>query len=83
MSEAGVFRPFPQGKPVEKLTGLDYAVPSLCSDANGDVFVLQNGTILEYSHGETSPFNTLNLPTGASAASCSWDPTTGNLAAVG
>jgi hypothetical protein len=51
----------------------------LCSDKNGNVFVTEDSGVLEYAHGGTSPINTLSAH---GAYSCSWDPSTGNLAVV-
>ncbi|HEY2476361.1 MAG TPA: hypothetical protein VGI19_16370 [Candidatus Cybelea sp.] len=71
---------YPQGKPVGKLTTT--AEPwGLCSDSSGDVFVVEENEIVEYSHGGTSPINTLDFA-GGGPGDCSWDSTTGNLAAV-
>jgi hypothetical protein len=68
--------------PEAKLVG-DLSVSKahgLCSDTNGDVFVTEeSGQVLEYAHGGTSPINTLSAH---GAFSCSWDPSTGNLAVV-
>ena len=50
-----------------------------CSDTNGNVFVTNDSGVLEYAHGGTNPINTLNAH---GAFSCSWDPSTGNLAVV-
>jgi hypothetical protein len=56
----------------------------LCADARGNVFVPSYGTssssvIYEFAHGRTNPIATIDVP-GFFAASCSVDPTTGNLA---
>lgn len=51
----------------------------LCSDSKGDVFVTESDKVVEYAHGGTSPINTLSAD---GAFSCSWDPSTGNLAVV-
>lgn len=68
------------GKLLGQLTGLDKAT-SLCSDAAGNVFVVNTGKqdILEYAHGGTTPIATLN-DAGWNPWSCAVDPTTGNLA---
>lgn len=71
---------YPQLKLVGTLTG--FVQPDgICTDKNGDVFIVnnQNGTIVEYKHGGTSPIATLTDPAGE-PVNCSVDPTTGNLA---
>ncbi|MFY9740271.1 MAG: hypothetical protein WAK11_14650 [Candidatus Cybelea sp.] len=75
---------YPQLKEVGKLTGLgNINVEGLCVDSKGDVFVpgwtASASYIYEFSHGGTVPKATLNDP-APEAASCSVDPTTGNLA---
>jgi hypothetical protein len=71
---------YPQGKRVGELTDID-GPQSVCSDANGDVFVTAYWTedVLEFAHGGTSPIAKLGdygyYPNG-----CAVDPTTGNLA---
>lgn len=65
---------YPSGKVVERLGVQGF---SLCSDIRGDVFVVQQDSILEYSHrGKLVQ----TLPTYDIATSCSIDPTTGDLA---
>ncbi|MGA2760532.1 MAG: hypothetical protein ABSF08_09465 [Candidatus Cybelea sp.] len=56
----------------------------LCADAGGDVFVPSDGdsdksVVYEFAHGQKQPIAALDVP-GYFAASCSVDPTTGNLA---
>lgn len=73
---------FPQGQLVGHITGTGLIqAAGLCSDNSGNVFVTEYeaNDVLEYAHGGTSPINTLpsNEP-----VSCSWDPSTGNLAVV-
>jgi hypothetical protein len=73
---------YPEGKLVGQLeTG---SADGLCSDGNGNVFVVQFGAqeVLEYSHGSKEPNNTLN-DSGNYPWACAIDPTTGNLAVVG
>jgi hypothetical protein len=55
---------------------------TVCSDPNtGNVFVPENYSVVEYSHGETTPVATLTVPSSYGELSgCSVDPTTGNLA---
>ena len=69
---------FPEGKVVGSVTT---SGQSVCSDFNGNVFIVQSDQVVEYAHGETSPTETLSLP-GTDAEGCSVDPTTGNLALV-
>ena len=85
-SKVVYFVSYPSGEPVGQLTG--FGTPShlygLCSDNKGDVFVtgaLQGNQweVVEFAHGGTTPINTFPV----NASSCSWDPTTGNLALVG
>ncbi len=54
----------------------------VCSDAAGNVFFVgPNSSVVEYSHGGTTPIATLYLPGKyPSAVGCASDPTTGNLA---
>ena len=67
---------YPSGNLVGDLHAPGYG---LCSDKNGDVFVLGVGyTIVEYAHGTTSPLQVLDdgdIPVG-----CAVDPISGNLA---
>ena len=69
---------YPQRESIGSLSGLTKPT-GLCSDTNGDVFVTEDGEVLEYSHGGTSPIQTLT----AIGNYCAWDPLTGNLAVVG
>jgi hypothetical protein len=70
---------YPEGKRVGSLS-ISSRPRGLCSDTDGNVFVTEDsGAVVEYAHGGTSPINTLSAP---GAFSCSWDPSTGNLAVV-
>jgi hypothetical protein len=70
---------YPKGKLVGILS-VSSRPWGLCSDTHGNVFVTENsGAVVEYAHGGTSPISTLGA---RGAGSCSWDPTTGNLAVV-
>jgi hypothetical protein len=71
---------YPAGKLEGTLTGFN-APSGLCSNAAGDVFILNGGgsTVDVYAHGGTSPLRVLDLP-GYPELNCSVDPTTGNLA---
>jgi len=50
----------------------------LCSDASGNVWVTDGGSVQEYAHGATTPVAELDTP-GVSNG-CAVDPTTGDLA---
>jgi len=70
---------YPGGERVGMLTRFR-ALGGLCSDSNGDVFVVDTArqAVLQYSHGATRPthvFGASGYPQG-----CAVDPTTGNLA---
>lgn len=73
----GVFD-YPSGKMTGAITDVGFIV-GLCTDAEGDIFVGRQGSILEYRHGGTTPVATLN-DGKFTAWACSVDPTTGNLA---
>jgi hypothetical protein len=68
---------YPEAKRVGELSlsGAD----GLCSDTSGDVFVTEDPGVVEYAHGGKKPINALSAH---GAFSCSWDPSTGNLAVV-
>jgi hypothetical protein len=71
---------YPKGELVSGLfnSGNSYG---LCSDPKGDVFVTNDYAIYEYRHGGAGPSAVLTNPFGATF-SCSFDPATGNLAAL-
>jgi hypothetical protein len=70
---------YPEGKLVGRLS-ISSRAWGLCSDTDGNVFVTEDsGAVVEYAHGGTSPINALSA---RGAFSCSWDPSTGNLAVV-
>jgi len=77
---------YPGGSLVGTLTGFKNLY-GLCSDANGNVWMTNytgygnNGYLLEYAHGGTSPIATLAY--SGVPQDCAWDPTTGNLAVIG
>ncbi|MFY9883464.1 MAG: hypothetical protein WBW89_06740 [Candidatus Cybelea sp.] len=69
-------------KMVGMLTGIDRPW-GLCSDQNGDVWVVGRGKneLIEYPHASTQPIKTLHVHGwDTSLIECSVDPTTGNLA---
>ncbi len=70
---------YPSGQQVGEL---DIRHPNgLCSDPNGDVFVVADGSVLEYAHGGTTPIATVKSKFGF-PLQCAFDPTTGNLALI-
>ena len=73
---------FPSGDFVQSFLAGINGVEGLCSDQNGDVFVVGSNHINEYAYGETSPFATITEPASLRAIACSVDPTTGNLAVL-
>jgi hypothetical protein len=74
---------YPHGSLVGTITGLSN--PSgLCADTSGNVWAVTvtsagAGTLLEYSHGGTSPIASLAIP-GTDPFGCAVDPVTGNVA---
>jgi hypothetical protein len=72
---------YPQGKLVASISAGGYMYAGDCVDSDGNVFIANGASVVEYAHGGTTPIQTLNLP-GDSAAGCSIDPSTGNLAVV-
>jgi hypothetical protein len=54
----------------------------LCSDKDGNVFVIGRNYIVEYAHGGTSPIAKITEPTDLDAEACSVDAGTGNLAVL-
>lgn len=73
---------YPQGQLVTTFTVSERPVGT-CADTAGDIFITtQNtggsGVIYEYSHGGTTPIQSLTDP--GEAAGCAIDKTTGNLA---
>jgi len=74
---------YPKLKRVGQLTTDMLSPDGLCTDAKGDVFVVNNtpniDDVVEFAHGGTTPIQTLQDPSQV-AISCSVDPVTGNLA---
>jgi hypothetical protein len=70
---------YPQGRLAGEVE-LPYTLDrgSICSDGSGDIFVPDEGEIVEYAHGGTQPIATLSDADWANG--CAVDPTTGNLA---
>lgn len=70
---------YPRGRLVGTLSGFDQPQGG-CVDSAGDVWIAntQASELLEYSHGGTSPIQSLSVP--GSPTGCSIDPKTGNLA---
>src|ERR1700729_2334290 len=68
---------YPGGKVVGSLgTG---GGAGTCADNDGNIYVANQGTLLEFAHGGTTPINTYTLSDGSIAA-CSVDPITGDVA---
>lgn len=76
---------FAYSYPEGKLKGwlLNLQASGLCSDRNGDVFIPEGHTILEYAHGGTRPIAALHNPLGGHTQFCAVDITTGDLAVSG
>jgi len=72
---------YPEGKVVASLSVGGSLGSGACTDSSGDVFITNDDTVVEYTHGGTTPIETLNLP-GDEAKGCSVDPKTGNLAVI-
>ncbi len=74
---------YPAGKIVGSLN-VGYGLNSgVCADGQGRVYIADDTEVIEYAHGGTTPIGTFNLPgSGGTAAGCSVDPTTGNLAVM-
>ena len=71
---------YPQAKLVGSLTGFS-ELEGLCSDAGGDVFVVDqgDGKIKEFAHGGLKPIATLDDTVG-DGVNCASDPSSGDLA---
>lgn len=74
---------YPGLKAVGELTTDMLSPDGLCTDAKGDLFVVNNtpndDDIVEFAHGGTTPIQTMVDPAQVGVA-CSVDPVTGNLA---
>jgi hypothetical protein len=74
---------FPDGKPVGMLNDIVVYPSASCSGADGNVFIVSGGDILEFAHGEKKRINTFSLGTNEGLPiSCSVNPGTGDLAAT-
>jgi hypothetical protein len=69
---------YPGGKHVGTLKGF-YRPLGECVDNVGDVFIADQDTIVEYTHGGKKPVRTLTFP-GYSAVDCASDSASGELA---
>jgi hypothetical protein len=67
---------YPQG---ELVGSIDMGAAGLCSDAEGNVYLLSRNAAIEYPHGGTTSIKTLRIP-GAEMYSCAVDPSSGDLA---
>ena len=67
---------YPQGQLVGTI---NQSASGMCSDTDGNVYLLYMNAAIEYAHGGTKPIRTLRIP-GAQTYSCSVDPSSGNLA---
>lgn len=68
--------------PALKLVGsIPTSGGAICSDAQGNVFLVANYTVTEYAHGGSQPIATLNVPSEI-VSGCAVDPGTNNLAVV-
>jgi NHL repeat len=72
---------YPGGKQVGTLTGFNEPA-GICTDRKGDVFIADGGnnSIVEYTHGGTTPIATLQGGSPGTPLGCSVDPKSGNLA---
>ena len=69
---------YPQGQLVGSIPG---PTEALCSDTNGNVYLMYRNAVTEYAHGSTTPIRTLRIP-GAEMYSCSVDPSSNDLAVI-
>lgn len=67
---------YPQGKLIGSIS---QGAQGMCSDTNGNVYLLYLNSVIEYAHGSTTPIKTLRIP-GSDTENCAVDPSTGNLA---
>ncbi len=71
---------YPRGR-LEGVLKFGHVPLSECVDKNGDVYItnIDNGEIVEYSHGARRPLAVLHSP-GPDPVGCAVDPTSGDLA---
>ena len=69
---------YPSHYLVGTLTGFTHP-EGQCVDANGDVWITDRASLVEYAHGGSSPMRTLGIKQGAGALGCSVAPN-GDLA---
>ncbi len=69
---------YPQGQLVGSIPG---PVEAMCSDTNGNMYLLYRNAVTEYAHGSTTSLRTLRIP-GAELYSCSVDPSSNDLAVI-
>jgi hypothetical protein len=69
---------YPSHYLVGTLTGFTHP-EGQCVDANGDVWITDRASLVEYAHGGSSPMRTLRIKQGAGALGCSVAPN-GDLA---
>jgi hypothetical protein len=69
---------YPQGQLVGSIT---QTTQGMCSDTNGNVWLLYRNAAIEYAHGGTTPIKTLHIP-GAQTNACAVDPSSGDVAVV-
>jgi hypothetical protein len=74
--EGTVILTYPQG---ELVGSIDIGPSAMCSDTQGDVYLLTLNSAIEFAHGGTQPIRTVRVP-GAQTVACAVDPTTGDLA---
>ncbi len=67
---------YPQGQVVGSIA---QSTQGMCSDTNGNVYLLYRNAAIEYAHGGTTPIKTLRIP-GATTYSCAVDPSSGDVA---
>jgi hypothetical protein len=67
----------------KQVGAIEYVLqPGVCSDAQGDVWVTNEGEAIEFPHGGGVPIGEVYAPSSYEFESCAVDPATGNLAAT-
>jgi hypothetical protein len=72
---------YPEGKPEARLSNV--RASGLCSDKNGDVYILGATDVVEYAHGGKRPVAVFRGRSGGRSRYCAVDSTTGSLAVSG